>query len=68
MEYAGKPDAPTLLEIEDSIAARDHRDTTREDSPLRVAEEAVVINSDSMTADEVVESVLSHWLSYRLSL
>jgi cytidylate kinase len=63
MEYAGKPDAPTLLEIEDSIAARDHRDTTREDSPLRVAEEAVVINSDSMTADEVVETVLSHWLS-----
>jgi len=63
MEYAGKPDAPTLQEIEASIIARDHRDTTREDSPLRVAEDAVVIDSDEMTADEVVEVILSHWPS-----
>jgi len=62
-EFAGQPDSPTLLEIEESIASRDHRDSTRKDSPLRVAEEAVVIDSDSMTADEVVEAVLSHWLS-----
>lgn len=63
MEYASKPEAPTLEEIEASIVARDHRDSTREDSPLRVAEEAVVIDSDSMTADEVVEAILARWLS-----
>lgn len=63
LDYAGKPDSSTLQEIEASIIARDLRDSTREDSPLRVAEEAVVIDSDSMTADEVVEAILKLWLS-----
>ena len=61
LEFAGKPNAPSLAAIESSIAERDHRDSTREDSPLRVAEGAVVIDSDSLSADEVVEAILREW-------
>lgn len=61
LEYLGKPDAPTLQEIEDAIAERDHRDSTREDSPLRVAEDAVVVDTDSLTVEAVVETILAEW-------
>jgi cytidylate kinase len=61
LEFAGKPNAPSLAEIVSSIAERDHRDSTREDSPLRVAEDAAVIDSDSLSADEVVEAILREW-------
>lgn len=61
LEYVCKPDAPTLQEIEDAIAERDHRDSTREDSPLRVAEDAVVVDTDSLTVEAVVETILAEW-------
>ena len=41
------------------IEARDHLDCTRETSPLRQAEDAVVINTDHLTIDEVVQQVLT---------
>lgn len=63
LEYQGEPNSPTLQEIEESIAARDLRDSTREDSPLRVAEEAVVVDSDAMTVEEVVDKILELWAS-----
>lgn len=44
-------------EVKTSIAERDHRDSTRADSPLRIAEEAVVIDTDGMTIDEVVQKI-----------
>ena len=61
LEFADKPGAPSLEEIEKSIAERDHRDSTREDSPLRVAEEAVVVDTDSMSVEEVVDTILAEW-------
>ena len=61
LEFAGKPGSPTLEEIEKSIAERDHRDSTREDSPLRVAEGAVVVDTDSLSADEAVEAIIGEW-------
>lgn len=47
----------TLEEIVSQIADRDHRDTTREDSPLHLAEGVVLIESDLMSADQVVEKI-----------
>ena len=44
--------------VKAAIAERDHRDSTRADSPLMVAEDAVVIETDGMTVDEVVARVL----------
>jgi cytidylate kinase len=61
LEYSGMPDAPTLEEIEESIAERDHRDSTREDSPLRVAEDAVVVDTDALSPGEVVDVILAEW-------
>ena len=48
-------DEPTVLE---DVRRRDHLDTTRDTSPLRVAPGAIVIDSSEMTADDVVERVV----------
>jgi len=48
-----------FAQIEAQIAERDARDSTREDSPLRVADGAVVLNTDGLTIDEVVEKVVA---------
>jgi cytidylate kinase len=41
------------------IEGRDHRDITRDDSPLSVAPDAHVVETASFTIDEVLERVLS---------
>lgn len=46
-----------LEQIEADIIERDHRDMTREHSPLKQAEDAVLIDSSDMTIDEVVEAI-----------
>lgn len=48
----------TLEEVRRSLEKRDRTDSERADSPLVVADDAVVINSDCMTADEVVAEVI----------
>ena len=48
---------------EDILAAmkrRDQIDSTRAVAPLRAAEDAIVINSDPLTADEVIERIKSY--------
>ena len=40
------------------LARRDHLDSTRQSSPLRVADRAVVIDTTARTIDEVVEQVV----------
>ena len=46
-----------LAQIEADIIERDHRDMTREHSPLKQAEDAVLVDSSDMTIDEVVEKI-----------
>ena len=48
-----------LLAVAADLARRDHLDSTRTASPLRVAADAVHINSDVLTAAEVVSLVLA---------
>ena len=48
----------TLEEIEREIAARDKNDMERDYMPLRRAEDAVLIDSSSLTVDEVTEQML----------
>ena len=48
-----------LGEIERDIKKRDHRDMTREESPLVQAEDAVLVDTSEMDIDEVVEKILS---------
>lgn len=43
------------------IAERDERDRTRASSPLVPADDAIVIDSTSLSIDEVVEQILTLW-------
>lgn len=47
-----------LQTIVEDIKARDHFDSTREIAPLRQAEDAVLIDTDNHSIDQVVEMVL----------
>ncbi|MBP5249026.1 MAG: (d)CMP kinase [Lachnospiraceae bacterium] len=57
-EYVGKGIECDLETLKKEIAERDHRDMTREHSPLKKAEDAVVVDSSHMTIDEVVDEIL----------
>ena len=57
-ELIEKGQQPDLDEIRRDIADRDHRDMNRENSPLRQAEDAVLVDSSNMTITEVVEKIL----------
>lgn len=46
-----------LAEIEKDIIDRDYRDMHRETSPLRQAEDAVLVDSSEMDIDEVVDAI-----------
>lgn len=48
----------SLKEIEKDIVERDCRDMNREISPLRQAQDAVLVDASHMTADEVTERIL----------
>ena len=58
-ELTAKGEACDLAVIEADIAKRDHQDMTREHSPLRQAEDAVLLDPSEMTIQEVVEKILA---------
>ena len=48
----------TLEETMEEIEVRDHKDSTRKISPLKCAEDAIVVDSSDMTIDEVVGEII----------
>ena len=40
------------------IAARDQKDSTRKESPLRIAEDAIILDTTHLTIDEVVNKII----------
>ena len=46
-------------EIEADIIDRDYRDMNRDISPLRQAEDAILVDSSEMTLDEVTDKIIS---------
>jgi len=54
----------TTAEIEKSLTSRDHIDSTRKISPLRMAQDALEIDSTNLNLDEVVDVVWG-WLKDR---
>ncbi|HEX9849331.1 (d)CMP kinase [Candidatus Deferrimicrobium sp.] len=52
------PGAQSFEEVLRDVLRRDVQDSTREHSPLRVADDAVYIDSTTMTVDEVVGEML----------
>ena len=54
-ELTAKGEKCDIDAIERDIIERDHRDMTRETSPLKQADDAVLLDSSDMTIDEVVD-------------
>ncbi len=50
----------TFAETLADMIERDRRDSTRVDSPLKVADDAIVIDSTGKNVDEVFEEMMSH--------
>lgn len=49
----------TLTELEQQIADRDQQDSQREFAPLRKAYDAIELNTDGMTLDQVIATITS---------
>ena len=59
LELLEKGEDADMKKIEQDIIERDDRDMHREHSPLRQAEDAVLVDSSDMTVNEVAERILS---------
>ncbi len=49
-----------LARLLESIQARDVRDSSRKSSPLKAADDALILDTSDLTIDEVVTRILSH--------
>jgi CMP/dCMP kinase len=58
MEIAGKQEGVTLESLMESIAKRDKLDSEREVSPLRRAEDAVLIDTSALNIHQVADRIL----------
>ena len=58
-EQKAKGIETTLAQVEKEIRERDEMDESREHSPLRTAEDAIVVDTTSMTINQVVDFVLN---------
>lgn len=58
-ELKAKGEECSLDDIEKDIIERDYRDMNRENSPLKQAEDAVLLDSSAMTIPQVVDRILA---------
>ncbi len=56
-ELTAKGESCNLKEIEKDIIERDKRDMTRKESPLKKAEDAILVDSSDMTIEEVISAI-----------
>ncbi|SDZ80077.1 cytidylate kinase [Pseudobutyrivibrio sp. ACV-2] len=59
-ELVAKGENPDFDKIAKDIEERDYRDSHREISPLKQAEDAILVDSSEMTIDEVVETIIGY--------
>lgn len=59
LELEAKGEHPDFEEVKKDIEDRDRRDMTREISPLKQADDAILVDTSDMTIDEVVEKICS---------
>ncbi len=57
-ELVGKGEKPVFAEVLADVEDRDYRDTHRAESPLRQAEDAVVVDNSEMTREEQMEKII----------
>lgn len=58
-ELVGKGMEADFDQIAKDIEERDYRDSHREISPLKQADDAILVDSSNMTIDEVVETIIN---------
>ncbi len=58
-ELVAKGEMPDFEKIAKDIEERDYRDSHREISPLKQAEDAILVDSSNMTIDEVVDTIIN---------
>lgn len=59
LEMQGRGDTVTLAEIEADLAARDLRDTTRKDAPLRAADDAIELDTSNLNREGAVAAAIA---------
>lgn len=64
-ELAAKGEDCDLKKIQEDIEERDYRDMHREISPLRQAEDAVLVDTSKMSVEEVIETITGLCLERR---
>ena len=57
-ELQAKKEVCSVTEIEKDIEERDQRDMNREISPLKQAEDAVLLDSSDMTIEQVAQTII----------
>ena len=62
-ELRARGDSPDIVQLAAEIRERDRLDSTREESPLRKAEDAIEIDTSDMTIDEQVRMVVDRVMS-----
>ena len=58
-EIIGRGEEADYAEILDKVIQRDHVDSTRDVAPLRAADDAVIIDSDNLNADQVFNQIMA---------
>ena len=58
-ELEASGSAPPLKDVRANLSLRDTLDTERAEGPLRVADDAVLVETEGLAIDEVVDAVLS---------
>lgn len=58
-ELVAKGQNPKFEEVADNLKERDHIDSTREDSPLRQADDAILIDNSNLTREEQLEKAIN---------
>ncbi|MFA5692056.1 MAG: (d)CMP kinase [Acholeplasmataceae bacterium] len=58
MEKQNKGEVPKLEDLVSEIETRDKKDSTRIDSPLKMADDAILIDTTNLSINEVVEKII----------
>lgn len=67
LELTSKGEQVTIDEIVKNLAHRDHIDSTREESPLRKAEDAIVLDNSYMSQEDQLTFVIDEYTKRRAS-
>ena len=57
-ELSAKGEETSMEEVQTNLAQRDHLDSTREESPLRQADDALILDNSNLTQEDQLELVI----------